>query len=183
MLDNEKDIIRRAKKGEPALFGDLYDHYLPQIYRYVFLKVGNKQETEDLTHEVFLSAWQNLKDYRSQGFPFSTWLYQIAHNRVIDYYRTRKSHSSLDEIDENFVKLASTVEKDLDLAIDLAKVRSAIHKLKDDQQDVIVMRFVEEMSHREIAEVMGRSEGAVRLIQHRALTFLKEMLEQKNNEA
>ena len=164
MLDNEKDIIKRAQRGEADSFGYLYDHYLPQIYRYVYLKVGSKQEAEDLTHEVFLSAWQGLEDYRPKGFPFSSWLYQIAHNRVIDHYRTRKQHSNIDEIEESFVKLASTTERDLDLAMDLVKVNRAIKKLKEEQQDVILMRFIEEMSHKEIAEAISKSEGAVRLI-------------------
>lgn len=179
MLDNENNLIKQAQKGEVGSFGHLYDHYLPPIFRYVFLKVGNKQDAEDLTHEVFLSAWQNLGDYRPQGHPFSSWLYQIAHNRVIDHYRTKKSHLDLEMVDESFVRLASTTERDLDLAMDMGKVMVAIKKLKEDQQDVLLMRFVEDLSHKEIAEIIGKNEGAVRLIQHRALAELRESLGSK----
>lgn len=176
MLDKENNLIKQAQKGEVGCFGLLYDHYLPQIYRFIYLKVGSKHETEDLTHEVFLSAWQSLPDYRSRGFPFSSWLYQIARNKVIDYYRTKKSQVQLDAVDESSFQLASSVEKDVDITLEMTKVQAAIKKLKSDQQDVLLMRFIEDMSHKEIAEAVGKSEGAVRLIQHRALEQLRELL-------
>jgi RNA polymerase sigma-70 factor (ECF subfamily) len=180
MLDNEKDLIIKAQKGEAECFGHLYDHYLPQLHRYVFLKVGSKQEAEDLTHEVFLSAWQSLPGYKSKGFPFSSWLYHIARNKVIDHYRTKKVQISIDLVDESFFKLASTLEKDLDIAMHWAKAQVAIKKLKEEQQDVIIMRFVEDLSHKEIADAIGKSEGAVRLIQHRALENLRDLMEENH---
>jgi RNA polymerase sigma-70 factor (ECF subfamily) len=176
MLDNEQELIKRAKKGESECFGRLYDHYLPQIYRYVLLKVTNRQEAEDLTHEVFLSAWQNLRGYRHRGFPFSSWLYNIARNRVIDFYRTRKIHTSLDNLDENLVKTVSAVAQEVDFSLDWEKIKAALKYLTEEQRDVVVMRFVEDLSHQEIAAALNKSEGAVRLIQHRAIQSLKNIL-------
>lgn len=176
MLENEDKLIKRAKKGEKECFGQLYDHYLPQIYRYMLVKVTNRQDAEDLTHEVFMSAWQNIDSYKSRGFSFSSWLYNIAHNRVIDYYRTRKSHANLETVDENFVKIISTVDQQLDLTLAWEKIKNLLNQLTEEQQDVVIMRFVDDLSHREIAAVLKKSEGAVRLIQFRAIQRLKELL-------
>ncbi|OGY64722.1 MAG: hypothetical protein A3I24_02550 [Candidatus Harrisonbacteria bacterium RIFCSPLOWO2_02_FULL_41_13b] len=177
MLEGEDKLIKRAQKGEGDCFGDLYDHYLPPLYRYILLRVSSKQEAEDLTHEVFVSAWENLKGYRLRGFPFSSWLYNIARNKVIDYYRTRKINVDIDEVDPDLFKLASSVEKEIDFALDFKKVKTAMSKLGEEQQDVLIMRFVDDLSHREIAVAMEKTEGAVRLVQHRALQSLREILE------
>lgn len=176
MLDNEEKLIKRAQKGEGECFGQLYHHYSDQIYRYIFLKVSNKQEAEDLTHDVFLSAWQNLESYRSKGYPFSSWLYNIAHNKVIDHYRTRKPHYSIEGLDENFIKTVNTLDQRFDQKLGLEEIKKVLQRLSAEQQDVIVMRFIEDLSHREIAAALNKSEGAVRLIQHRAIQNLKELL-------
>lgn len=180
MLDGEQNLIRRAKRGEKEPFGQLYDHYIAQIYRFILMKTNNKVEAEDLTHEVFLSAWQNLQSYKFQGFPFSSWLYQIARNKVIDYYRTKKSHTSLENLDENILQVVGVVENRLDKVLEIEKVREAISQLGSEQQDVIIMKFVEDLSNEEIANALGKSEGAVRLIQHRAINNLKELIWKKN---
>lgn len=161
-------------------FGQLYDHYVPQIYRFVLLKVNNKTEAEDLTHDVFLSAWQNLKRYKFQGFPFSSWLYQIARNRVIDYYRTKKNHTSFENLDEDFLKVVGVAEHHLETILEVEKVREVIAQLSPEQQDVIVLKFVEDLSNEEIADALNKSEGAVRLLQHRAINNLKQLLWKKD---
>lgn len=180
MLEGEKDLIRRAKSGEEAPFGQLYDHYIAPIYRFILVKVNNKAEAEDLTHDVFLSAWQNLKSYKFQGFPFSSWLYQIARNKVIDHYRTKKPNTSLENLDEDVLKIVGVVENRLDVALDLERVKQAIAQLTPEQQDVVMLKFVEDLSNEEIADALGKTEGAIRLLQHRAIGNLKELL-WKNN--
>src|SRR3989338_5755556 len=82
MLDGEAQLIRQAQRGNAESFGELYDHYLPKIYRYIFAKVSHREHAEDIAHEVFLAAWKNLPGYRMRGFPFSSWLYRIARNEV-----------------------------------------------------------------------------------------------------
>ena len=176
MLDGELNLIKQAQKGEKEPFGKLYDHYVAPIYRFIVLKVTGKDEAEDLTHEVFISAWQNLKNYKHQGFPFSSWLYQIARNKVIDHYRTQKQHASLDSLDENLFSVAGVVENNLEKILALDKVKLAITQLNQEQQDVIIMKFIEDLSNEEIANTMSKTEGAVRLLQHRAVNNLKEIL-------
>lgn len=178
MLEDEDKLIRGAKQGKNECFDKLYSHYLPPIYRFIYMKVSRREEAEDLTHEVFLNAWQNVKGYKLQGFPFSSWLYQIARNRVIDYYRLQKNHVPIEMVDADAepVKFQSSIETELDLGISLEKVRFAMQGLSQDQQDVLLMRFMEDLSHEEIALAMKKSEGAVRLIQHRAINELKKLL-------
>jgi RNA polymerase sigma-70 factor (ECF subfamily) len=179
MLDDEQKIILKAQKGEAECFGLLYDHYVAQIYRFVLIKVSHHQEAEDLTHEVFLKAWQNINNFNQRGFPFSSWLYRIARNRVIDYYRTRKEALSIDEVSEYKLKLAATFDQELDHQASLDLVKTAIKQLNDEQQNIIILRFVEDLSTTEIAQITNKSEGAVRLMQYRAIRNLKNIL---NNE-
>jgi RNA polymerase sigma-70 factor (ECF subfamily) len=176
MLDGEENLIEKAQNGDSECFGKLYDHYLPKIYRFVLIKVNNREITEDLVHEVFMSAWQSIGRYRHKGFPFSSWLYQIARNQVIDHYRVKKNHANLDEIDEEKIKVDNALGEKLDNLFSWEKVQGAIKRLSHDQQDVLIMRFVEGLSHREIAASMKKSEGAVRIIQHRAINELKSIL-------
>ncbi len=177
MLENEKKYIEDAKAGNQEAFGIIYNHYIAQIYRFVLFKVSGKQIAQDLTHETFLSAWQNIKNYKHKEFPISSWLYQIARNKVIDYYRTNKKNISIDteEFDES--SLGFEEQKNLDGPMNLEKIKSLITYLKPEYQDVIIMRYVEDLDHGEIAHAMKKSEGAVRLLQHRAIKNLKELYE------
>ena len=183
MLEGEKTHIKQAKRGSKEAFGLLYDYYLPKIYRFVFLKVSNQAETEDLVHEVFLSAWQNMYNYRDEGYPFSSWLYQIAKNAVIDFYRTSKKHLQIENVDEELVKINALYPENLDTQLELEKLKKIIQLLKPDYQDVLIMKFVEDLSHQEIAATLNKSEGAVRLIQHRALKELKSLYGTTTHEA
>lgn len=181
MLEGEDKLIRGAKRGESGCFNELYSHYLTPIYRFIYMKVSSREEAEDLTHEVFLSAWQNIKRYRSRGFPFSSWLYQIARNRVIDSYRLKKTFVDLEEVDAKAdpIEIRGAIELAIENDMTLDQVRVAIKNLHPDQQDVVLMRFMEDMPYETIASAMGKSEGAVRLIQHRALKSLREILATK----
>lgn len=178
MLDSEEQIIAQAVSGDSVAFGLLYDHYHPQIYRFVLVKVGRVHEAEDITHHVFLNAWVNIAGYKHRGFPFSSWLYRIARNAIIDHYRTAKQDVSLD--DDVHLSFADIVSVDtvsaIDARLDFEKVRGAIKKLKPEYQDIIIMRFIEDMSIKDIATIIEKSEGAVKLLQHRAISQLKQLL-------
>lgn len=184
MTREEQGFVESAKKGDAEAFGKLYDKYLPAIYRYVFLKISHKQEAEDITHHVFLNAWQNMRSYKFQGFPFSSWLYRIAHNAVVDHYRTQKSHISMESLEivseepqaENVL-----LDTKLDQAFDLQLVKTALSKLGHEEQNVLIMKFVNELSNKEISTTLGKSEGAVRVVQHRALKKLKELVGRKTS--
>ena len=146
------------------------------------MKVSHAEEAEDLTHEVFMSAWQNIGSYKSKGFPFSSWLYQIARNRVIDHYRTKKFHTDIESVEGEVAGLEAKIEIDLENSLSLEVVKAMLQKLTPEQQDVILMRFMEERTHKEIAAAMKKSEGSVRLMQHRAVNTLKRLINGKKSE-
>ncbi len=181
MIDGEEQlIIGQAVRGEPSAFGILYDRYQPALYRFIVLKVGRREEAEDLTHQVFLHAWQKIRGYEDRGYPFSAWLYQIARNLVIDFYRTQKGDVPLvvgDEVgEERFATPATDLEKALDTSFDIERVMRVLRTLQPDHQDVVIMRFVEDMTVEEVARALKKSEGAVKLMQHRALKELKKKI-------
>lgn len=176
MFDGEDKVIQDAVAGEASAFGLLYDHYQPKIYRFVLVKVSHREEAEDLTHQIFLHAFEHIGRYERMGFPFSSWLYRIARNAVIDHYRTKKHPLSLDEVDESLFAAHDPQNLSLDERIDLDRVMKAIRTLKEEYQDVLLMRFVEDLSPREVAAALDKSEGSVKLIQHRAVRELKKIL-------
>lgn len=175
MMEDESKLVDRAVKGEAEAFGILYDGHHARIYRFVYLKVQSREEAEDLTHQVFLHAWQHIKTYTRQGTPISSWLYRIARNKVIDHYRTSKPSVDLEDAPE-LQAPGKNYQDALDAKLSSEKISKAIATLKPEYQDVIIMRFVEELSNEETAITMRRSAGAVRLLQHRAVKALKAAL-------
>ncbi len=185
MLKDEQDIVRRAKGGETEAFGLLYEHYLPGIYRFVLWRVSRREEAEDITHQVFLKAWENISGYESRGYSFGSWLYRIARNNVIDVYRRPNPEVNIESIaPEVFADFQSQAEA-IDSKFRWETLLVGLRQLKELEQDVLLMRFVDGLSHREISEVIGKSEGATKLIQHRAIKNLKVILNdddrRKNN--
>lgn len=179
MIDGEVKLIKDAVRGKASAFGLLYDHYQPKIYRFVLIKVGRREEAEDLTHQVFLNAWQKISNYKDLGFPFSSWLYRIARNQVIDHYRTRKQEVSLEEVDAEISTDFGLNEKNIDDKRQLEKVMEALRGLREDYQEILIMRFVEDLSVKETAAAVEKSEGAVKLMQHRAVKELKKVFDTK----
>lgn len=181
MVDGEKNLIELAIRGEASAFGSLYDHYQPKIYRFVLVKVGRREEAEDLTHQVFLNAWQNIGRYEDLGFPFGSWLYRIARNAVVDFYRSKRDDVSLEKTDPEYFVMQADIHADLAGKLDVEKVKLAIGKLKPEYQDVILMRFVEDLPIKEVADAMEKTEGAVKVIQHRAIKELQNILGAKES--
>lgn len=176
MLDGENKLIRDAIRGVSSAFGLLYGHYQPNIYRFVFLKVGRREEAEDITHQVFLSAWTNIASYKERGYPFSSWLYQIARNKVIDYYRAQRADLPLEYVEEILVSNADSPLENFETKATIEEVRLAILKLKPEYQEVIILRFIEDLPLKDVALTLGKSEGAIKLLQHRAIKNLKTHL-------
>lgn len=177
---NEEELIYKAQQGDGEAYGALYDLHFTKIYRFIFLKVRQKHDAEDLSHQVFLSAWKNIGNFSFQGFPFSSWLYRIARNAVIDFYRTSKDHVDIEVVSEDKLGFSEDLEKGLETALAIEEVASVLQELTEDEQNVIIMKFVNELSNKEIAEALKKTEGAIRVIQHRALKQLRERLEKKN---
>jgi RNA polymerase sigma-70 factor (ECF subfamily) len=178
-LTNERQLVLQAQAGNAEAFGQLYDAYMERIYRFVYFRVEDQQTAEDLTSKVFLRAWNNLDRFRLGGTPYLAWLYTIAHNAVIDHYRTRKVTTPLEDVRLSQPDYAEVVENDIDFAVEMSSIKSAMQTLTDDQQQVLTLKFIEGMSNDEIARHLGKREGAVRALQMRGLRALARQLEEK----
>lgn len=183
-------FLKLRATRDPEVYGKLYDIYVNQIYRFIYFKVGRKEEAEDLTGDVFLKTWQYINEMGSEVIDnLRAFLYQTARNAVIDFYRSRdqKEFVVLPQEQENDEEKPSMeiidekqdlVEK-IELASDLEEVKKALQKIREEYREIIILRFVEEMSVKETAEILGKSEGAVRVLLHRAIAALKEEAAQK----
>jgi len=178
-LANERQLVLQAQAGNSEAFGQLYDAYMERIYRFVYFRVEDQQTAEDITSQVFLKAWNNLDRFQFSRTPYLAWLYTIAHNAVIDHYRTRKVSTALDDVRLSQPDHAEAVENDIDLSVEMQSVRAAMQALTDDQQKVLTLKFIEGMSNTEIAQHLGKREGAIRALQMRGLQALAKQLEEK----
>lgn len=174
--DVREDLwVDRAREGDSQAFGQLYELHLDRIYRYVYYRVGSTSEAEDLTEHVFMKAWEAIGRYERRGLPFAAWLYRMAHNAVVDHYRARRPTTSIDATfdleDERQNPVASA-----DAHFDREELKVAIAQLNPDQQAVVLLRFVDGLSHAEVGKIVGKSEGAVRVIQHRALHAMAKFM-------
>ncbi len=178
MPNTEKQLAERAAKRDQEAFGKLYDLYVDKIYKYIYYKSGRTDEAEDLTAQVFLKAWEAIDHYRWEGYPFSTWLYRIAHNMMIDYYRTHRETFPLDTARAKESNIDPFQSAERSLTSD--QIRAALKHLTHDQQRVIVLRFLEGYSTGEVAAMMDKDPDAIRALQHRALRALQPwMTEEK----
>jgi RNA polymerase sigma-70 factor (ECF subfamily) len=169
-------LVDKAISGDGDAFGRLYDMNVERVYRHIYYRVSSNADAEDLTQQVFIKAWQAIGRYKKTASPFLAWLVKISHNVVIDFYRSRKSETYID-FDIIATKPETDPEHMLEAEFNQQYMRQAINKLKGDQQQVILMRFIEDFSYPEIAAALGKSEGAIRVIQHRGLAKLKTILE------
>jgi len=169
-------LVVRAQSGDTVAFGEIYDELVKPVYRYVFYRVEDAI-AEDITEETFLRVWQNLKKYKKGKHPFSSWVFKIAHNLVVDYYRKNKS---TEEISDHIADPHEDRNPENQTAIKLTNVRlrKVIRRLPDNYQEVIILKYINELDNKEVAASIGKSEGAVRTLQFRALEQLRNLMEQ-----
>ncbi len=172
----ERALVLRAIRRDSAAFGILYETHLDRVYRYVYYRVGSTAEAEDLTEQVFLKAWEAIERYEARGVPFIAWLYRLAHNLVVDYYRARRPTMPLEDVAEAEEPGANTLDS-VENELDAEEVRLAVRKLSPEHQQLIVLRFVEGLSHAEVAQITGKTEGATRVVQYRALQSLAKAMQ------
>lgn len=178
----DDELIKIAQAGNAEAFGEIYNRYAQSIFRYLYAHLNERQDAEDLMADVFLRTWQALPEYqRRKGVPFYVFLYRIARNRLIDYYRrneVRKLDVTLDKtLGENQEPLQTATE-DIEHSI----VHHFLEKLREDYRTVISLRFLSGLSPEETAAVMDKSVGAVRVLQHRALAALQRLMKEADNE-
>jgi RNA polymerase sigma-70 factor (ECF subfamily) len=174
-VQDEQGLVQRAQQGDKEAFAQLYEVHFDKIYRYVILKVGNKAEAEDMTQQVFVRAFESIKSFRWKGVPFSAWLYRIARNLVIDHIRRAKKRPTV-PLEESLVVGDSEPHTEVERKLDIERMVSATRQLTEAQREVISLRFAAGLPIAQVAKTMGKSEGAVKALQHSAIAALRRML-------
>ncbi len=177
-MPEEENLVRRAQQRDQQAFAQLYEEHFDKIYRYVALRIGNKIEAEDITQQVFLKALQSISSFRWRGIPFSAWLFRIAHNQVVDYLRKRTKQATV-PLDESTVSVISDPQLLTEQGLDIEQLLSATKRLTPTQREVISLRFAGELPIAQVAKIIGKSQGAVKALQHSAIVALRKVLSAK----
>ncbi len=179
----DDQVLARAIQGDREAFGELYRRHVRRIYNYIYYRVGNPHDAEDLTARVFYRALRNIHRYEDRGLPFSAYLYRIAHNVVANWHRDtqRRAEIPLDALwslrDENPAPEATLLRNE-----EYERLMTVIRRLPPDRQQLLILKFVERLSNAEIGQIMGRSEGAIKSLYHRTLLALRRELQRLERE-
>ncbi len=171
-MEDDALYVSRCKAGDTEAFGVLYDRYIDKIYRFVFYKTFVKEVAEDITSDVFHKALQKINSFEADKGVFSAWIYRIARNNVIDYYRSQKGDVPLEDVFD--VGFDERTPESLDAIAALDKVHVYLETLSSKQREIITLRVWEELSYREIAEIVGGTEDSVKMAFSRSIRELRE---------
>ena len=173
---DDLELVARVRE-DPSAFGQLYERYVTKIYNYVYYRTGNHHDAEDLTGRVFYRALMHVDRFVDRGVPFSAWLYRIAHNLVANWHRdhARRQEFSLEDLSLTS-PLRDTPEATTEANEERLRLLGAIRHLPIERQELLILKFVEQLPNAEIGEIMGRSEGAIKSLYHRTLLSLRDDL-------
>jgi RNA polymerase sigma-70 factor, ECF subfamily len=174
--DTEAQLVKLAIAGDPEAFACLYDTYVDQIFRFILVRVSHRPTAEDLTSLVFLKAWEKLGRYRRRNLMFRGWLFQVARNTVIDHYRVQKETQPLETVANTATDPDADVSQQVEQRLRGEQLWTMMQELTDEQREVLVLKFGEGLSTGEVAEIMGKRQGAVRALQMRALQALETIV-------
>ncbi len=180
--DDVAELVRRAQAGEDIAFAGLYECYYDSIYRYVAFKVGNASDAEDIAAEVFVRMIESIHRFKWKGHPFSSWLFRIAHNLVVDFYRkrSRKRMVSLEDTTPVLEAAAYDADAHMDLELAMTEVGKAMENLTALQREVITLRFAAGLSIAETARSLGKKDNAVKALQHAGIKKLRRILQSES---
>jgi RNA polymerase sigma-70 factor, ECF subfamily len=181
IFHEDSALVQRAKEEREA-FDALYAKYLRKVYTYVYYRVGNVEDAEDITESVFLHAIINLERYEDRGIPFSAWLLRIAHNLTANWYRNagRRRMVGL-EYAESLHDTSLIPEEVVEKQEDIQELKKVLENLPEERQQALILRYAEGMKHKEIGEVMGKSAGAIKVLVHRSIISLHRGLSEKED--
>lgn len=174
---DELRLLKIAQDGEADAFGEIYERYGQAIFRFLYSRLDNRHDAEDLTEEVFYRVWRSLPKYKHRGVPFAAFLFRVAHNALIDHYRRYEQQVvGLSLTDNPLHDNYYNPEEITNENNEREEIREALNQLREDYREVLVLRFLSDLSPSETAKVMDRSVGAVRILQHRALAAMRNIL-------
>jgi RNA polymerase sigma-70 factor (ECF subfamily) len=171
----EWDLVRRAQEYDEEAIEALYQKYYPKIYNYAFLQMGDVQASEDLASDVMLKMIESINKYHFRGLPFGAWVFRIARNRLIDLHRRRRRRGEVD-LSETLSSALANPQALAERALERGQIQVALKHLTDEQRQVIVLKFIQGFDNASVGQIMDRSEGAIKSLQHRALGSLRRLL-------
>jgi RNA polymerase sigma-70 factor (ECF subfamily) len=174
----DSELVELARAGDKHAFGELYERYLEKIYNYVYYRTGNHHDAEDLTARVFFRAMAHIQNYTERGVPFQAWLYRIAHNLVANWHRDsgRRKIVPLDEFISSSLHMEAP-DRHMEDRQERESLLSAIRRLPEDRQQLLLLKFVEGLSNADIGAIMDRTEGAIKSLYHRTLIALRDEMQ------
>jgi RNA polymerase sigma-70 factor, ECF subfamily len=175
-VQEEEGLVREAVRGDQQAFAQLYEAHFNKIYRYVYLKIGDQIEAEDMTQQVFLHALRSISSFKYKGTPVTAWLFRIAHNQIVDYLRRKTTRPIPVELDETVPASTKDPEHMAELTLNVEQLQRATKHLTSAQQEVLSLRFAGGLSIEETAKAMGKSTGAIKALQHAAVLSLRKIL-------
>jgi RNA polymerase sigma-70 factor (ECF subfamily) len=174
--EDVRKLVERAQAGDRDALEELYLLHFDRIYSYLHMSVGNRHDAEDLTTVTFLKMLESIKRFRWQSVPFSAWLFRIAHNVAMDHFRSSKRVQPEEEVPEPIGSEQLSAEVEAMRSIGRQSMLQMIESLSDEQQQVLTLKFVFDFGNAEVASILGKTEGAVKSLQHRALASLQKKL-------
>ena len=172
---SESDLIALACQGNAEAFGQLYNKYIDQIYNYIYFRTSNGKDAEDICSRVFLRALNHVERYEDRGYPFSAWLYRIAHNLVVNWYRDSDRNEEISLLDQYPPPtIDGSVEEKIEKIDETEKLLGIIGGLPDDRKELLILKHVEGLTNFEIGQIMDRTEGAIKALYHRTLESLRD---------
>ena len=176
-------LVVDSQKGSKESFVKIYENFYVKIFRYIYVKCSNVQESENLTQEVFIKAFKSISSFKfrengTSGPSFSSWIFTIARNQIIDYYRknSSKTESYIDNIQEEYWSVSENLEDELDNKLQFNKIIKNMEKLTSLQKEVINLRFAAQMSLSETAKILNKNENSIKSLQHSAIKKLRDIL-------
>ena len=172
---DESDLISLATAGNADAFGELYEKYIDQIYNYIYYRTSNGKDAEDLCSRVFIRALNHIERYEDRGYPFSAWLYRIAHNLVINWYRDREKVEEISLSDQYPPpRMSGSIEGQIENEDEKDALLRVISSLPEDRKELLILKHVEGLTNTEIGQIMDRTEGAIKALYHRTLESLRD---------
>ncbi len=171
-MQDDVQLVLKCQSGDKMAFGEIYDRYLRRLYDFIYFKTHHRETAEDLVSLVFTKALENIKSFDPQKGTLQAWLFQISRNTVIDHYRTFKKEYDIEDAWD--IGEDNDIERDLDTRQKIAEIEKYLQTLKAEQRDIVIMRVWQELSYREISEIVGKSEDNCKMIYSRAINKLRQ---------
>ena len=178
-IDQVRRLVERAQRGERAALEELYLIHFDRIYSYLHMSVGNRHDAEDLTTQTFLKMLESIGKFRWQSAPFSAWLFRIAHNLAMDHFRARRRWQPEEDVPEPPGEEEPSAELQAMHSIGRQSMLELIEDLSSEQQQVLTLKFVFNFQNADVATILGKTEGAIKSLQHRALVSLQKQIQEQ----